>query len=302
MTDGCGFMNGAALMQIAGTRNLSNRPTAVQGRIAGAKGLWTLNPRDRDPNEPPRIWIRKSQRKIDLGPFSKLARVHRVFDLVAPSRTHTPERLSMQIILNLSHNGVSDDVFISLMQEGVKEEARRLTDWTRPNAMVFLSSAINNAGNVSGMRMQRQALGATRALGLTGRDYDRHHDDDQDPSDDSAGSGHDRFSGTPLSLHESALELVHAGFHPAESGFLYEKVQQILRLAIENVIKQFHYPVLQSARAFIIPGTFLAQFYHFNSHPMFRSLRRTTRRGDILSIIRTPPSSRNRDLLRYPHR
>jgi RNA-dependent RNA polymerase len=260
MTDGCGYVNGAALMRISRIRNLPHRPTAVQGRIAGAKGLWILHPSDRDPKEAPKIWIRKSQRKIDLGPFSNLSRSHRVFDLVAPSRTHTPDRLSMQCILCLSHNGVPDDVFVSFMRDGLQEEVQRLTDWTRPNAMVFLLHAINNAGNVSGVRMQRQALGAARALGLTGRNYGRKDDvakdgEDSNPFDDSTSSGRSSYSGEPFSLHEVAFELVQAGFHPAESQHLYEKIRYILTHTIKDHIRQFHFPIPQSARAFIIPGT-----------------------------------------------
>ncbi|TFK17046.1 hypothetical protein FA15DRAFT_578600, partial [Coprinopsis marcescibilis] len=38
-------------------------PTAVQGRIDGAKGLWVRHPTDED-LDTPRIWIRASQNKI----------------------------------------------------------------------------------------------------------------------------------------------------------------------------------------------------------------------------------------------
>jgi RNA-dependent RNA polymerase len=265
MTDGCGFMNGAALFTISKSRNLPNRPTAVQGRIAGAKGLWILHPSDRDPSGPPRIWIRRSQRKIDLGPFSELQRAHRIFDLVAPSRTNTPARLSIQVILNLNFNGVPAEAFESLMRDELQSEVKKLTDWSRPNAMAFLWFAINRAGNVGSVRVQRQALGAGRALGLTGRNYGRDEDeetdgDDEDPFDDSSFSGHKCYSGQPLTLHESALELVQSGFHPAENPLLYAKIKTILGRVTERLVKKFHYPVTRSVRAFMVPGMSTGSF------------------------------------------
>jgi hypothetical protein len=44
MTDGCGYISGAALTTIMRVMKYSSRPTAVQGRIAGAKGMWVLHP------------------------------------------------------------------------------------------------------------------------------------------------------------------------------------------------------------------------------------------------------------------
>ncbi|KAA1474045.1 hypothetical protein DENSPDRAFT_882495 [Dentipellis sp. KUC8613] len=86
MTDGCGFMNGAALIHIAQHLQLPTWPTTVQGRIAGAKGVWLLHPTDRLSTAPPRIWIRDSQNKIKLPAPAALDRAHLIFDLVGPAR------------------------------------------------------------------------------------------------------------------------------------------------------------------------------------------------------------------------
>ena len=63
-TDGCGLINGAALSAIARQMGYEERPTAVQGRIGGAKGLWVLHPRQQSHTGVPKIWIRPSQRNI----------------------------------------------------------------------------------------------------------------------------------------------------------------------------------------------------------------------------------------------
>ena len=78
MTDGCGFINRTALTLIARRFTLPHgMPTAVQGRVAGAKGMFMLHPYDRHPE--PRVWIRDSQNKIKLP---KLERWHRILDLL----------------------------------------------------------------------------------------------------------------------------------------------------------------------------------------------------------------------------
>jgi RNA-dependent RNA polymerase len=236
------------------------RPTAVQGRIAGSKGLWILHPYDRDPTEPPRIWIRDSQKKIHLG---VLDRAHRIFDLVAVARV-TNSRLTIQSIMNLSHNGIPDSVFVSLMAQGLDDEVGKLTDWTSPASGWALWKAIHQAGGVAGMRMSRHALGVTRAIGLSGREFGSGDDDDDDDDDIGTGPtsssepivsmGRNRYSGAPISVHESALELVQAGFSPLESKFLAEKIHAILRLVIESYVKEYRISIPQSAEAFMVPG------------------------------------------------
>jgi RNA-dependent RNA polymerase len=257
-TDGCGFMNGAALTLLKVRCNQDGRPTAVQGRIAGSKGLWILHPFDRDPNAPPRIWIRDSQKKIHLG---VLDRAHRIFDLIAVARVSNSHQSSMQSIINLSHNGVPDPVFVSLMAQGLDDEVTKLTDWSSPTSSWALWKAIHQAGGVAGMRMSRHALGVTRAIGLSGREFGS-GDDDDDPDDigpinDSepiVSMGRNNYSGAPLSVHESALELVQAGFSPLESKYLADKIHSILRLVIESYVKEYRISISESAEAFMVPG------------------------------------------------
>ena len=73
MTDGCGSINRAALTDIGRRFSLPHgMPTAVQGRVAGAKGMFLLHPYDKHPE--PRVWIRDSQNKIKLPKLRFLRR------------------------------------------------------------------------------------------------------------------------------------------------------------------------------------------------------------------------------------
>lgn len=250
LTDGCGFINGAALTLIARRLGLSSRPTAVQARVAGAKGLWILHGEDRSPTEPPRIWIRDSQRKIKL-PSLEAGSAHVIFDLVSQStRITVPAHLNSQTITNLAENGVDSEVFQELMRAGLTEVFASLTQWDGPGAMPLLWNTINNMGRVTRTRLQKIAHGFSRAIGLANRfEMDREDDDndsEEDPSDSS-----------DKSLYGAVLALVQAGFDPKSSPLLNEKMRHVITSAMERHLRGYHIEVRQSAEAFIVPGAYI---------------------------------------------
>ncbi|TFY77228.1 hypothetical protein EWM64_g6785 [Hericium alpestre] len=261
MTDGCGWINASALIRIAQQLGCTSRPTAVQGRIAGAKGVWLLHPHDRVPTDPPRIWIRDSQNKINLPALATLDRAHLIFDLVQQSTLNAPSRLSMQLIVNLSHNGVPDDVFKELLRKGMEEECSALTKWNGPEAMPLLWDAVNKVGRVTGMRVQKLAGGLSRALGLSRR-FDLQDDDDDDeeePPDVETGleqsvSTPSGNGGPPASACEVSMMMLQAGFKPQSCGFLHEKLRFVVKDALAAYIKKYRIAVPQSAEAFIVPA------------------------------------------------
>lgn len=167
-TDGCGFINRAALMEITKRFTYQSMPTAIQGRVMNAKGLWVLHPYD-DYDEP-RIWVRDSQNKIKL---SYLDRTHRILDLLAPSLYSSSAPLTEQSILNLDFNGIPHTLLTNLLERGLRSEVEPLMEWDQPNAMIHLWNAINQLGRVTSARGQRLAASLGRALGLAARDWGR---------------------------------------------------------------------------------------------------------------------------------
>lgn len=167
MTDGCGFINRAAALTIRRKLTLPYRPTAVQGRIKGAKGLFIIHPTDTDPD--PKIWIRESQDKITYN--YPLGRSHRILDLLTISQHSAPISLSGQSILNLAHNGIPWDDLVEMLIKGLTDEVKPLMNWSSPQAMVTLWHTINRLGGVTGSRTQRQIAGLSRAMGLQGREW-----------------------------------------------------------------------------------------------------------------------------------
>ena len=173
MTDGCGFINSAAAIAIRSKLSLAYRPTAVQARIKGAKGLFLIHPTDTDPE--PKIWIRPSQDKMAYSKSDPLDRAHCILDLLTVSHHSEPITLSRQSILNLAHNGIPDDLLIEFLVKGLTDEVEPLMDWESPMAMVGLWYIINRIGGVASSRTQRQVASRSRAIGLQGREWG--HDD-----------------------------------------------------------------------------------------------------------------------------
>jgi hypothetical protein len=255
LTDGCGFINGAALTLIAQRLRLPSRPTAVQGRVAGAKGLWILHGEDRSPTEPPRIWIRDSQKKIKL-PSLEGDRAHVIFDVVSQSTQITvPAKLNAQTIINLAENGVDSQVFEDLLRDALTKAFTSLTQWDGPGAMTLLWNAVNNLGSVTRTRLQKVAQGISRAIGLANRfEMDREDDDDDDLEEEDSSIDSDN-SDRPL--HETVLELIQAGFSPKSSPILREKMRHVVRMVMSRRLEKYHLDVRQSAQALIVPGVYV---------------------------------------------
>jgi RNA-dependent RNA polymerase len=253
LTDGCGLMNGAALTLIARRLGLPSRPIAVQGRVAGSKGLWILHGEDRSPTEPPRIWIRDSQRKVKL-PRLEAGSAHAIFDLVSQStRITVPAHLNYQLIINLAENGVDSEVFLELMRAGLTEVFTSLTQWDGPGAMPLLWDTINIMGSVTRTRLQKIAHGLARAIGLANRfEMDREDDGDDPEEEDSLDSNDNEKS-----LYETVLALIQAGFDPKSFPILKEKMKYVVENSVKRHLRGYHIGVPQSAGAFIVPGAYI---------------------------------------------
>ena len=259
MTDGCGLVNGSALLKITQHMGLPHRPTAFQARIAGAKGMFLLNPADDSPDSPPTIWIRSSQKKINHHPFADpsvlLNRALLILDFLNPSRVTVGTRLSTYSILNLSHNGVPIDVLEALIRKDLAEEITPLTRWDE--SMIPLAKAVSRAGRITGSRLQRYAGVSSRAHGFISEFHKDEEWTEEVPSDVPVSAGRDPYSGAPLSLHESAYDLLVAGFHPLHCPPLSDKIHNILKLLIDSYVKNFKIAVAESVEAFIMPGVFV---------------------------------------------
>ncbi|KAH7886339.1 RNA dependent RNA polymerase-domain-containing protein [Phlebopus sp. FC_14] len=317
LTDGCGLINGAALTKIMRIMEYTSRPTAIQGRIGGSKGMWLLHP---DPHEqvadgPCKIWIRDSQTKIQLSDLHQLGPAQRLFDLLAPSRVTGPSHLSAQTLINLSHNGVPHLVLKNLMALGLEDELCQLTTWTGPTSMISVWKSVEHAGHVVISRLQRQLSGRARALGfgqLRPVD-DQVGDDNEDVGESeitkpSTSADFNPYSGQPLTLHETALELLQAGFHPLNLSILFTKLESIIVMVLDDFVEKFHIPVAESIEAYIVPdpyGVLEEGEIHFRSSSMITDpvtgAQFDTVMGDVLvKAISHPKLNHYLDVIVFP--
>ncbi|KIO27810.1 hypothetical protein M407DRAFT_232255, partial [Tulasnella calospora MUT 4182] len=260
MTDGCGRMNRAALRLIQIHKGLQSMPTAMQGRIAGAKGLWILD--DNDQDDVPRIWSTASQVKIrytdaelDEDPS------RRIFDLLRIGQVKTPARLSAQPITNFAHNGVPCSVFSELLQESLKEMIDHLFEEWKSDDAVSMWDLVFNKGGVGHIRKGRYARVFQR---IFGNFRDTEETDESSWTSDVFGSpvdldapsgGPDPHSGWPTELAEQITELFQVGFTPSKCAYLASLMKSYLKMEVKRMIQGCHIPVRRSAEAFAAPGT-----------------------------------------------
>ena len=231
MTDGCGFISWSALIKIAQTLGQDSFRIAVQGRIAGAKGLWILHPDTVHQDGPPRIWIRKSQVKVKFP--SQWDRSHLILDIVRFNRLTAPAGVNYQTIMNMSHNGVEDQAFERLMSAALERHIRPLMAWEGPSALLNLAKAVENAGGLMGSRLSRAAGSDARLYGYS-RDERDDFEVDEDSNDDKTLIIRDTHSGYPSSLYECVREFLQAGFSPLEHPLLRDKLYYVLTTVVNS--------------------------------------------------------------------
>lgn len=172
-----------------------------------------------------------------------------------------PARLSAEIIINLSENGVGDGVFKTLMNDGLAELSAGLTCWDSgaENAMAHLWINVARSGGVITARLARIAAGESRARGFGDRDDEDSDDDDEDamaqmPVQKSTAWWADPISGCPSSLEETVLVLIDSGFEPQTCPILADKLKQVLKTALDKYVFRFKMVVPMSCEALVIPG------------------------------------------------
>ncbi|KAK1223261.1 hypothetical protein PQX77_013849 [Marasmius sp. AFHP31] len=257
MTDGCGYANVSFFKAVQDRYSLSDVPCAVQVRIFGAKGMLSLDSEARDDGEP-RVWLRKSQKKVHFSDKEDVDPSHRTVDILRLSRVKTPARLSSEVIINLSHNGVPTAVFREVLETNLSATLEPLMTWgkSEPADMMRLLQVVDKLGNVSSTRRSRQC---TTELRLRG--YERDPRSQNDASEllqegQSTAWWPDPFSGHPSLLQETISDLLVASFTPPESPYLRRELNQFVLNQIGQRCSDNHWEIPESATAFAVPDPY----------------------------------------------
>lgn len=267
MTDGCGYINLFPLRELQAKYDWETLPSAIQCRIEGSKGL-LMHPDSRDDDQVvPIVRIRPSQVKIQYPQHIPRDPAMLILDLLAQSRLKTPVRLSHEVVVNLSENGVPFEVFSELFTAGMSELVQGLMSWDDPYE---LWRTIALKGGVMGTRMSRDAGTESRARGFGERDDE---DGDVDEYDEdgllvqaaeralqvrSSAWWWDEVSGSPSTLEETVLVLLDAGFVPETCQMLREKLEKVVESKIKTYQRTAKVEVPMSCTAMIVPGACIA--------------------------------------------
>ncbi|KAJ3515971.1 hypothetical protein NLJ89_g1430 [Agrocybe chaxingu] len=259
MTDGAGKINRWSLKQIRHRLDWEDRPTAIQTRIFGTKGL--LIDDNKNADEFGFVQLTPSQRKIIFPEGGEIDPAHRIIDVLRASHMKTPCRLSVETIINLSENGVPKDAFVQLLRQSLEDMVLPLLDWESKDAMRKLWCNVRRLGAVMHARRAREEAGLARAKGYSERDADDNELEDEDgfSLSDSADTQRssawwgDEVSGCPSSLEETVMCMIDSGFTPQECPVLRDKLQKFITGRVKEYIRSYRIDVPMSATGFLIP-------------------------------------------------
>jgi len=145
MTDGCAMISVGAAELIRETLGIDEHPSVFQGRINGAKGMWSISaPYGTSDSEHKKIWIqiRESQRKIeprkeDLDD-SSCEKDRWSFDLKGYSRPPRVAHLHKDFLPVLEDRHVPSEALLDIVKEGVKPPIAELREMLDDPAKLVL--------------------------------------------------------------------------------------------------------------------------------------------------------------------
>jgi len=172
----------------------------------------------------------------------------------------SPVKISKEIIINLSENGVSTEILINLLNQSLTDITISLLSWDGPNAMAQLWATVVKEFNIMSSRVARRSSWTARASGIKSYDDQDDDNDDNEPNDNdsllhSIAWWGDEISGLPSSLEETVLAFLDSGFHPSTNSLLAVKLHEVAKTAIKTSISKSRMKVPMSCRALIVPGT-----------------------------------------------
>lgn len=131
----------------------------------------------------------------------------------------SPARLSAETIINLADRGVSQNVFVKLLRDGLEEQVASLTNWDGPKAMFDLWCAVSRVGGVIPARLAREVSGEAKARGFRTKETEDIEPDDEDDLAEpdathqrSTAWWADEISGCPSSIEETVLVMLGRQF------------------------------------------------------------------------------------------
>ncbi|EED17583.1 RNA-directed RNA polymerase, putative [Talaromyces stipitatus ATCC 10500] len=223
MNDGCALMSRSLARDICTKLGIDGvTPSAFQGRIAGAKGLWMV---DRDRGEDERFWIQVSDSQLKVKPhprdfFGHVDKEKITFEVVGWSKPLRSSEINTQLLEVLNNRG---------------QVRNRVADIAR--------DAIRSIYSEFEIVMEKNSIPLARAL------IQKIRPNTED--------GHSRTNIRRIDQWlsnniESIIRFLEAGFSPRDFHPLRERLRICLRDTLDRYVTQLHIPIPLSTYAYCI--------------------------------------------------
>ncbi|KAL3458542.1 RNA dependent RNA polymerase-domain-containing protein [Aspergillus heterothallicus] len=147
MNDGCALMSRKLANMICDSLGITgNTPSAFQGRIAGAKGLWMVDAHQSAISAGgDDIWIQISDSQLKIKPHPREWREpvdedKLTFEVVKWSKPLNPVDLNIQLLTILDHGGNVKDYIADLARLGIRGVARDFEEVLKQNSPILCRS------------------------------------------------------------------------------------------------------------------------------------------------------------------
>ncbi|KAK1976451.1 RNA-directed RNA polymerase [Colletotrichum cereale] len=217
MNDGIGRMSRSLARKARDVLGLSDVPSAIQGRLGPAKGMWLIDIAD-DNGE---LWIETwpSQRKWNCDFHDP---EHRTLEVRAHAMEPRSASLNIQFLPVLEDRAINKDAMRETIGKSLVDELNRALE-DQSNAMKYPLQFRQWINQISSTRKQRLVHGRVPYMG-----------------------------GLPDSNEETMNALIDGGFEPQKQQFLQEKALDLRRSQCESLKKKMSIKVPNSAYLFMV--------------------------------------------------
>lgn len=223
MTDGCASISykfALAIWKKYGKE--TDLPSAFQGRIGGAKGLWLVDYNNNHPTVSQRGWwieVSDSQLKIKPHPRERLDadEFQRTFEIVKTSHLCSPAHLNVQLITILENNEVSRSLLADAMRNEFAEYRESFNE-----AMV----------SIVALRVWLQM----------------YHNSSRSVNGDMPW-----FGGMPDARAEELALMLESGFHPRQCEYMTKRLKDVIKTGLDTYVDKLRIEIPHSTNAFCVP-------------------------------------------------
>lgn len=223
MTDGCALMSIGLGIAIAQSLGLDQVPSAYQGRISGAKGVWLVDKRNTFAHElhGRNFWIQitPSQLKIQPHPRERdCVDAIRTFEVSDYSKTLRPSSLNIQLLNVLYNRGVDPRVLSKRLQSFTAEYFDELCGSIERDDPLLTHAWLQKYHSGNQQRADFQFVG-----------------------------------GRPIAKIDQIKTYLDVGFSVREHRGLHDLVSETLRGYLDEYVEKIRIDLPRSTNAFMVP-------------------------------------------------